>query len=103
AEGSEERSLDWHLLESAEHAGMQNLIRDLNRAYRAEPALWEVDANPLGLFWLEPNDADNNVVAFARRSADASRLLVFVVNLSPVPRYGYRGGLPRAVRWREGL
>jgi 1,4-alpha-glucan branching enzyme len=102
-EWSEQRSLDWHLLESSEHAGMQNLIRDLNRAYRAEPALWEVDADPLGFFWLEPNDADNNVVAFARRSADASRLLVFVANLSPVPRYGYRVGLPRAVRWREVL
>ncbi len=105
-EWSEQRSLDWHLLESAEHAGMQSLIRDLNRCYRAEPALWELDADPEGFSWLEPNDADNNVVAFARRSADAnggSRLLVFVANLSPVPRHGYRVGLPRAGRWRELL
>ncbi len=105
-EWSEERSLDWHLLESAEHAGMQNLIRDLNRAYRAEPALWELDADPLGFSWLEPNDADNNVVAFVRRSnasPSTQRLLVFVANLSPVPRHGYRLGLPRAVRWREVL
>jgi 1,4-alpha-glucan branching enzyme len=102
-EWSEQRSLDWHLLESAEHAGMQSLIRDLNGVYRAEPALWELDADPLGFWWLEPNDADNNVLAFARRSADGSRLLVFVANLSPVPRHGYRIGLPRAVRWREAL
>jgi 1,4-alpha-glucan branching enzyme len=102
-EWSEERSLDWHLLEAPEHAGMQALVRDLNRAYRAEPALWELDADPTGFWWLEPNDADNNVLAFARRSADSSRLLVFVANLSPVPRHGYRLGLPRAVRWREVL
>jgi 1,4-alpha-glucan branching enzyme len=102
-EWSEQRSLDWHLLESAEHAGMQALVRDLNRAYRAEPALWELDADPQGFWWLEPNDADNNVLAFARRSADGHRLLVFVANLSAVPRYGYRVGLPRAVRWREVL
>jgi 1,4-alpha-glucan branching enzyme len=101
AEWSHERSLDWHLLENPEHAGVQSLIRDLNRAYRDEPALWELDSDPSGFWWLEPNDADNNVLAFARRSADGSRVLVFVANLSPVPRHNYRLGLPRAVRWRE--
>ena len=101
AEWSNERSLDWHLLEQPAHAGIQSLVRDLNRAYRAEPALCELDSDPTGFWWLEPNDADNNVVAFARRSADGERVLVFVANLSPVPRYGYRLGLPKAVRWRE--
>ena len=100
-EWSEERSLDWHLLEDPAHAGMQSLIRDLNAAYRAEPALWELDSDPTGFWWLEPNDADNNILAFARRSDDGSRLLVFVANLSPVPHHGYRLGLPRACRWRE--
>jgi 1,4-alpha-glucan branching enzyme len=102
-EWSEERSLDWHLLESPEHAGVQSLIRDLNKAYRAEPALWEADSDPSAFWWLEPNDADNNVLAFARRSADGSRLLVFVANLSPIPRHNYRLGLPLAVRWREAV
>jgi 1,4-alpha-glucan branching enzyme len=102
-EWSESRSLDWHLLESPDHSGVQSLIRDLNHAYRAEPALWELDANPVGFWWLEPNDADNNVLAFARQSADGSRLLVFVANLSPIVRHGYRLGLPRAVRWREAV
>ncbi|HET8672806.1 MAG TPA: 1,4-alpha-glucan branching protein GlgB [Thermoleophilaceae bacterium] len=101
AEWSHERSLDWHLLEQSEHAGVQSLVRDLNRAYRDEPALWEVDSDPSGFWWLEPNDADNNVIAFARASRDGSRVIVFAANLSPVPRHGYRLGLPRSHRWRE--
>ncbi len=103
AEWSHERSLDWHLLERPEHAGVQALVRDLNRLYRDEPALWEVDSDPVGFWWLEPNDADSNVIAFARASKDAERVLVFVANLSPMPRERYRIGLPRACRWREAL
>jgi 1,4-alpha-glucan branching enzyme len=103
SEWSHERSLDWHLLEQPEHAGIQSLVRDLNRLYREEPALWELDSDPSGFWWLEPNDADNNVIAFARRSADSSRVLAFAANLSPVPRYGYRLGLPRSTRWREAI
>jgi 1,4-alpha-glucan branching enzyme len=103
AEWSHERSLDWHLLENAEHAGIQSLVRDLNKAYREEPALWELDSDPTGFWWLEANAADDNVVAFARRSADGERVLVFVANLSPVPRSGYRLGLPRGGRWREAM
>ncbi len=103
SEWSEERSLDWHLLEQPGHAGIQSLVRDLNRLYHDEPALWEVDSDPSGFWWIEPNDADSNVVAFARQSRDGERVLVFVANLSPVPREGYRLGLPRATRWREAL
>jgi 1,4-alpha-glucan branching enzyme len=97
------RSLDWHLLERPEHAGVQTLVRDLNRIYRDEPALWELDSDPSGFWWLEPNDADANVLAFVRASRDGERLLVFAANLSPVPRYGYRLGLPRSCDWREVL
>jgi 1,4-alpha-glucan branching enzyme len=103
AEWSEERSLDWHLLEQADHAGVQALVRDLNRVYRSRPALWEVDFEPSGFQWLEPNDASNNVLAFARWSADRSDVVVCVCNLSPVPRDGYRLGMPHAGRWVEAL
>ncbi len=103
SEWSHERSLDWHLLEQPAHAGIQSLIRDLNRVYREEPALWELDSDPAGFYWLEPNDADNNIVAFARVSAGGERTVVFVANLSPVPRENYRLGLPRSSRWREAL
>jgi 1,4-alpha-glucan branching enzyme len=102
-EWSHERSLDWHLLEQPGHAGMQALVRDLNHVYRDEPALWQVDADPAGFGWLEPNDSDNNVIAFSRASRGAERVLVFVANLSPVPRIGYRLGLPRSGRWREAI
>src|SRR5919201_456729 len=70
-EWSAERSLDWHLLERAEHAGVQSLVRDLNRVYRAEPALWETDFEGTGFRWLEPNDAAANTLAFLRLSRDA--------------------------------
>ncbi|HEX8977730.1 MAG TPA: 1,4-alpha-glucan branching protein GlgB [Solirubrobacteraceae bacterium] len=103
AEWSHERSLDWHLLEDPAHAGILSLVRDLNRLYRGEPALWEVDSDPSGFYWLEPNDADNNIVAFARVSRNGERVAVFVANLAPVPRQSYRLGLPRSSRWREAI
>jgi 1,4-alpha-glucan branching enzyme len=103
AEWSEERSLDWHLLENPDHVGIQRLVRDLNHAYRDEPALWELDFDPVGFYWIEANDAADNIIAFARRDTDGGRVLVFVANLSPVPRHGYRLGLPRAGRWKEAL
>ncbi|HEY4093882.1 MAG TPA: 1,4-alpha-glucan branching protein GlgB [Baekduia sp.] len=103
-EWSAEHSLDWHLLEGPDsgHAGVQRLVRDLNHAYRDEPALWQRDGDPQGFFWIEANDAENSVIAFARTSADG-RVLVCVMNLTPVPRDAYRVGLPRGGRWREVL
>ncbi len=103
SEWSHERSLDWHLLERPEHRGVQSLVGDLNRRYRDEPALWELDGEPAGFAWLELNDAAANVIAFARFSDAGERALVCVCNFSPVPRPGYRVGLPRAGRWREVL
>jgi 1,4-alpha-glucan branching enzyme len=102
-EWSEQRSLDWHLLENPDHTGIQRLVRDLNHVYKAEPALWEMDFQDSGFYWIEANDAANNIVAFARRDKAGDRIVVFVANLSPVPRYDYRLGLPRAGRWREAV
>ncbi|MCW3064516.1 MAG: glgB [Solirubrobacterales bacterium] len=100
-EWSHERSLDWHLLEQSENAGVQALVRDLNLAYRDEPALWQLDSDPAGFFWLEANDTANNVIAFCRTTAGGDRVVVCVCNLSPIPRHAYRVGLPRGGRWRE--
>ena len=102
-EWSSDGSLDWHLLERAEHAGIQELVRDLNLRYRDEPALWEVDFEPSGFRWLEANDADANVIAFARFAAESTRTLVCICNFSPVSRPRYRVGLPRGGRWLELL
>src|SRR5436190_16114976 len=98
-----EGSLDWHLLERPEHSGVQSLVRDLNLRYRDEPALWELDFDPAGFRWLEPNDAAGNVFIFMRLSDGGDRQLVCACNLSPVPRPGYRIGLPRSGRWTELL
>jgi 1,4-alpha-glucan branching enzyme len=100
-EWNHEASLPWHLLEQSDHAGVQSLVRELNTVYRDEPALWELDADPGGFYWLEANDADNSVVAFARQNANGERTVVCVMNLTPVVRDGYRIGLPHPGTWHE--
>jgi 1,4-alpha-glucan branching enzyme len=100
-EWSDERSLDWHLLDDPDHAGVRALVRDLNAAYRAEPALWELDVSHDGFGWLEPNAGNENVLAFVRLSAGGTSLLVCVANLSPVVREAWRVGLPAGGQWRE--
>ncbi|MFL6015421.1 MAG: 1,4-alpha-glucan branching protein GlgB [Gaiellaceae bacterium] len=100
-EWNAESSLDWHLLEDRDHQGVQSLVRDLNAVYRDTPALWEDDFEPTGFRWLEPNDAAGNVLAFMRIGTDEKRPLACVCNFSPVPRYGYRLGLPLRGSWRE--
>jgi len=101
AEWNHDRSLDWHLLQAPAHAGVQKLVRDLNRAYREEPALFELDGDPAGFQWVQVDSADVNVLAFLRRSGE--RHVAAIANLSPVPRHGYRVGLPRAGEYREVL
>src|SRR4051794_37187025 len=103
SEWSHERSLDWHLLENPDHVGIQRLVRDLNHAYKDEPALWELDFEPTGFYWIEANDAENKVVAFARRHTPNERVGVRVPNPSPAPRHGYPLRLPRPRPWREAL
>jgi 1,4-alpha-glucan branching enzyme len=102
-EWNHDGSLHWNLLEHAEHQGVQSLVRDLNRIYRSEPALHEVDFDPSGFRWLEANDVANNALAFARLDAAGERPVVCVMNLSPVPRYEYRVGMPTCCRWKELL
>src|ERR1700674_4136379 len=65
-EWNHDASLDWNLLDESEHRGVQNLIRDLNRIYRAEPALWEADHQSAGFQWIDANTSDGNVIAFMR-------------------------------------
>jgi 1,4-alpha-glucan branching enzyme len=102
-EWSEAASLDWYVLDYPLHAGLSRCVSDLNRAYRGEPALWEVDFRAEGFQWLVGDARDDNVLAYARLSADGSRVLACLVNFSPVVRHGWRMPLPLGGAWREVL
>jgi 1,4-alpha-glucan branching enzyme len=95
-------ALDWHLTDHADHRGLQRWVADLNAAYRAHPALHQRDFTPDGFEWIDANDSDNSVLTFVRRGAEGAPVLV-ACNFTPVPRHGYRVGLPLAGRWREML
>jgi len=91
------QSLDWHLLEpssDSHHAQLQQYLRDLNQLYQREPALSTLDYDPAGFSWIDFHDSDNSVVSFMRRSNNADDTLLFVSNFTPVPRHGYRLGVP---------
>jgi 1,4-alpha-glucan branching enzyme len=95
-------SVDWHLAQFPPHHGVQSLVRDLNATYQREPALWEQDFDWTGFGWIDPNDAENSVLAFVRQSTGA-RPVVCIANLTPVVRADYRIGMPAAGRWTEIL
>ncbi len=96
-------ALDWPLLDDPGHRGVHDLVRDLNRRYRAEPALWTGDDDPGAFSWLHGTDADHNVFAFVRHDPLGGRPVACVANLSPVPRHDYAVGLPAAGEWEEIL
>jgi 1,4-alpha-glucan branching enzyme len=93
-------SLDWHLLEHSAHAGIQKLVHDLNRLYRATPALYELDFSPDGFDWIDWNDRDSSVFSWLRRDHDGN-IVVCVTNFTPVIRYDYRIGVPLAGVYTE--
>ena len=101
-EWNHDAQLDWALLGESRHAGVQRLVRDLNRLYAAEPALHRTDTDPQGFEWLVGDDAANSVFVFLRKAPGQPPLLC-ALNATPVPRYGYRVGVPQAGTWREVL
>jgi 1,4-alpha-glucan branching enzyme len=103
AEWNDDTSLDWHLLELPMHRGLHNWMRDLNHLYRAQPALYERDTDYTGFAWIEPNDAAQSVYSYLRFAADRDDCLVIVCNFTPVPRYGYRIGVPQPGHYAELL
>ena len=123
-EWDNERPLDWWMLELwPDHEKLRRLLAEVNRLYRAQPALWELDFSPEGFHWIDATDADSNVLSFWRSrkaagtaggpapeevepswpSVPASEVVACLANFSPEPRAGYRVGLPRAGRWLELL
>nr|WP_235017174.1 1,4-alpha-glucan branching protein GlgB [Tistlia consotensis] len=100
-EWSHDRSLDWHLCDDPAHAGLQHLVRDLNRLYRGNPALHERDCAPDGFEWIDASDADSSVFVYQRNGADGGDPVVVVCNFTPLVRHGYRVGVPRGGSWDE--
>ncbi|WP_029352733.1 1,4-alpha-glucan branching protein GlgB [Bosea sp. 117] len=104
AEWSEERSLDWHLIDQGpHHRGLQLLVRDLNHLYRDLPALHARDCEPEGFRWVVVDDADQSVFAWLRLAGGGDPPVLMVANFTPVPRPSYRIGVPHAGQWREIL
>ena len=99
-EWNDDQSLDWHLLDEPAHRGVQTLLRDLNKLYKDEPALWEADVTPAGFEWIDANSAAENIVAFLRNAPEAKRQIVCVCNFSASPRKGYRLALPSVGSYR---
>jgi 1,4-alpha-glucan branching enzyme len=102
-EWNHDQSLDWHLTAHPLHGGLHRFVRDLNRVYGAERALHEVDFDPHGFQWIDCNDNENSVVSFIRRARDGQELVVALLNFTPVPRDGYRVGVPVAGAYGELL
>jgi 1,4-alpha-glucan branching enzyme len=107
-EWSHEHSLDWHLLDDPGHRGVQQLVADLNRLAGGHRALWSQDTSPEGFRWIDASDPESSVLSFLRIGSgpggDAEDdVVACVANLTPVPRYDYRIGLPRPGRWTELL
>ena len=96
--------LDWWLLKAGPyHLGLQSFVADLNRFYANAPSLWKSDFDPSGFFWLDCSDTENSVLSFVRQEPGGNKPLAVILNLTPVTRYRYRIGLPRAGKWLEVL
>lgn len=98
-----DESLDWHLLQYEPHKKLQRFLSDLNNLYITEPAMHEIDFEWHGFEWIDFHDSDNSVISFIRRAKNHDDFLVFVFNLTPIPRFGYRIGVPHGGFYREIL
>jgi 1,4-alpha-glucan branching enzyme len=98
-----EESLEWHLTAFPPHSGIQHWIRDLNHFYARESALFDLDCDPAGFEWVDCNDAESSVVSMLRKSKDGKSFCLVSCNFTPIPRYGYRVGVPCGGLWQEAL
>jgi len=103
SEWAHDHSLDWDVLQYNFHTGMQHWVGDLNRFYRSEPALSELDFDPQGFEWIDANDSQQSVVSLVRRGRSSSGRVLVVCNFTPVVRQNYSVGVPSSGFWREVL
>ena len=92
-------SLDWHLLKYPPHAGLKRWVEDLNRFYRSQPALYQLDFTPSGFEWVDCNDIEQSVVSLIRKGRGNRDVVLVVANFTPVPRLDYCIGVPRMGFW----
>ncbi|MCL5788234.1 MAG: alpha amylase C-terminal domain-containing protein, partial [Candidatus Marsarchaeota archaeon] len=95
--------LEWSLLEQPGHNGVYRLMQDLNNLYRTHKALYVADCSPSGFEWIDFKDTEQTVIEFLRYTPDKAGGLLFVFNMTPVPRYSYRVGVPRKGFYKEVL
>ena len=100
-EWNPDESLDWGLLDYPLHRGVQNLVRSLNRLYRNEPALHQLDFDRRGFHWIDCGDREKSIISFIRRGRNSADDIVVIFNKTSVPRYHYRVGLPYVGHWQE--
>jgi len=103
AEWNHEQSIEWHLLQFQSHYGVWRWVCDLNRLYRSEPALYELDFENGGFEWVDFSDQDASVISFLRKGRSGGDTVLVVFNFTPVPRLNYRVGVPQGGRWKEVL
>jgi 1,4-alpha-glucan branching enzyme len=98
-----DESLEWHLLQYARHSSLQRWVSDLNKLYREQPALYELDFDQAGFEWIDANDVEGSTISLIRKGRTAGDLIAAVCSFTPVPRLNYRIGVPQAGFWREML
>ncbi|MCG9479590.1 MAG: 1,4-alpha-glucan branching protein GlgB [Actinomycetia bacterium] len=101
SEWSHQRSLDWHLLDFEPHQKIKQLVSDLNQLYRNEPALHQLDFSGQGFSWVDCNDYKSSIISYLRKAKDSQQVLLIAANFTPVPRTGYRLGVPQKGFWQE--
>ncbi len=102
-EWNHDGELDWQLLDRPQHAGVRRWVAELNHLYRHEPALFEQDFSPAGFEWIDCNDAEQSILAFIRKNRGGDRIVLAVLNFTPMPRVNYQLGVPRGGFWQEVL
>ncbi len=102
-EWTHDESLEWHLLNYTPHSGLKRWVEDLNRLYRGQPALYQLDFEPAGFEWVDNNDYEHSVLSFIRKGRSAEDAVLVVCNFTPTTHFNYRVGVPRLGYWKELL
>ena len=98
-----DESLDWHLLEYQRHTEIKKWVEDLNRLYRSEPAIYELDCEPAGFEWIDGSDVKHSVISFTRKGKSTGDIVLIVCNFTSMTHFNYKIGAPRGGSWMEVL